>query len=456
MYAADTIAALATPPGAGGIGIVRISGPDAFQIATAMFQGPAGNDWASHRLYHGAVRDLHGRTLDDGLAALMRAPHSYTGEDVLELHCHGSPVVLRRVLATALALGARLAEPGEFTRRAFLNGRIDLAQAEAVIELIRARTDEGATMAANQLLGRLSHSLSDIRESLIQVRALLEVQIDFSEDDVVIDQVELSNMIEAAQTNLLALLASYRHGQLVRDGLQVVIAGKPNVGKSSLLNALLNQERAIVTAIPGTTRDIVEESVDFGGIPVRLSDTAGLRDAGDPVEEIGVERARTKIVAADVVIAVFDTSCPFDDLDEAMVALLKDRRVIAALNKSDLPSILSAADVTSRLGKVPLVRLSALQSEGLDDLRRAVFQIVEDDREPFADQPTVILGRHFDALTKAADSLRLALGSIRAEAPPDLVAIDVQAATDHIATITGAITSEDVLDRIFAEFCLGK
>ncbi|MBI1817803.1 MAG: tRNA uridine-5-carboxymethylaminomethyl(34) synthesis GTPase MnmE [Deltaproteobacteria bacterium] len=456
MYAVDTIAALATPPGVGGIGIVRISGPGALQIATAMFQGRPDNDWASHRLYHGAVRDLHGRTLDDGLAALMRAPHSYTGEDVLELHCHGSPVVLRRVLATALALGARLAEPGEFTRRAFLNGRIDLAQAEAVIELIRAHTDEGAALATDQLLGRLSHALSDARENLIQIRASLEVQIDFSEDDVMVDQVELSNMIEAAQTHLLALLESYRHGQLVRDGLQVVIAGKPNVGKSSLLNALLSQERVIVTAVPGTTRDIVEESVDFGGIPVRLSDTAGLRDAGDPVEEIGVSRARAKIVAVDVVIAVFDTSRPFDDLDEAMVALLANRRVVAALNKSDLPSILDAAEVTRRLGNARLVRLSALHGEGLDDLRRAVLRIVEDDGEPSTDQPTVILARHFDALTKAADSLRLALGSIRAQAPPDLIAIDVQAATDHIATITGAITSEDVLDRIFAEFCIGK
>jgi tRNA modification GTPase len=455
MYADDTIAAIATPPGAGGIGIVRVSGPLALAIAASLFDPP--REWESHHLYHGAIRDPLGARIDDSLAVVMRAPHSYTGEDVLELHCHGSPMALRRVLDAVLHCGARTAERGEFTRRAFLNGRLDLAQAEAVIELIRARNESGAALAAEQLFGRLSDALDRIRSALIEIRAQLEVEIDFSEEDVTVDQDALARTIDRTRADVLELLESYRHGKLIRDGIRVAITGKPNVGKSSLLNALLQEERAIVTAIPGTTRDVVEDIADFGGLPVTLSDTAGLRNTGDPIETIGVARARDKLAAADVVIGVFDGAQPLSAEDEAVLAAVADRPSVIALNKCDLPAALNPVDMQVRIVHTPVIRISAKTGAGLDELRRAVISRI-DANAPDAsrDAPTITLARHRDALEKAAASLALAHQGIQQRVAPDLVAVDIQAAADHIGGITGVITSEDVLEKIFAEFCIGK
>jgi tRNA modification GTPase len=459
MYAADTIAAIATPPGAGGIGIVRISGPLARVIAGRVFVPSAATDrgWDSHRLYHGTVRDAAGEPLDTALAVVMRGPRSYTGEDVLELHCHGSPVALRRVLHAVLSCGARAAEPGEFTRRAFLNGRLDLTQAEAVIELIRSRSAAGAALASTQLLGSLSDEFTNIRTDLIDVRARLEVQIDFSEEEVAVDPGALAGDIERALLRCERLLASYRRGRLVRDGLRVAIAGKPNVGKSSLLNALLGEERAIVTDVPGTTRDVVEEAADFDGIPVVLSDTAGVREATDAVEAIGVDRARAAIAGADVVIAVFDGSCQLDVADAAVIQAVRGGRTIVAINKADLAFAYEEGELVSRFPSAPrAVRISALTGAGLDGLRAAVVGSVADEGDGFGGGPTVTLVRHRDGLEKAAKSLRLALAGVRQGVSPDLIAVDVQDAADHLASITGALTSEDVLDRIFSEFCIGK
>lgn len=455
MYAGDTIAAVATAPGAGGIGIIRVSGPLALAIAARVFD--RAHEWESHHLYHGTVRDVAGRPLDEGLAVVMHAPHSYTGEDVLELHCHGSPVGLRRVLDAALRCGARLAEPGEFTRRAFLNGRVDLAQAEAVIELIRARNDAGAMLAAEQLCGRLSSVFNQIRASLIDIRAQLEVQIDFSEDDVSVDQEALATAIVRTRTEIIAVLQSYHHGKLVREGIRVAITGKPNVGKSSLLNALLQEDRAIVTATPGTTRDVVEDSADFDGVPVLLSDTAGLREPADIVEEIGVSRAKNKVAEADVVLAVFDSSQPLSLEDEAVVTALAARPVVVLLNKSDLAPVIGAERIRKHLPRAKMIRVSAKTGVGLDDLRRATIATVDAGAASRASEaPTITLARHRDALEKAATSLDLAHNAVRHSVAPDLVAVDIQAAADHIGAITGVITSEDVLDRIFAEFCIGK
>ncbi len=458
MYAADTITAIATPPGAGGIGIVRVSGPLATVIAGSIFarDAGAGTAWESHVLYHGRALDRAGRPLDEALAVVMRGPHSYTGEDVIELHCHGSPVALQGVLQAALARGARLAEPGEFTRRAFLNGRLDLTQAEAVIDLIRARTELGAATAAQQLFGQLSQTLEPVRQMLIDVRARLEVQIDFSEEDVRVDQGQLVGDIESARERVVTLLDSYRRGKLARDGLRVTITGKPNVGKSSLLNALLREERAIVTAVPGTTRDVVEETADFGGVPVVLRDTAGLRDAADPVEEIGVRRARATIADADVVIALFDTSQPWEAEDDLVLQAVAARPVVIAFNKSDLTGLFGPEVLPPEIGGAPVLRLSARTGHGLDDLRAAVVGNDADIGDVVRDRPTVTLARHRDALAKVAGSLALALDGLRAGTAPDLVAVDLQNATDHIAEISGAITNEDVLDRIFSEFCIGK
>ena len=454
MYAADTIAAIATPPGAGGIGVVRVSGPLASEIAGRVLVTKSPTAWQTHRFYHGTVVDPSGDSLDEALAVIMHAPHSYTGEDVLELHCHGSPVGLRRVLATVLAHGARLAQPGEFTRRAFLNGRLDLSQAEAVAELIQARTDSGARAAASQLFGRLSETLEQIRARLIDLRARLEVQIDFSEEDVVVDQEHLADDLEDALVRVRQLLGSYTHGRLIRDGLRVVIAGKPNVGKSSLLNALLQAERAIVTATPGTTRDVVEDWADFNGVPVVLSDTAGLRETSDPIETIGVGRARAKIDDADVVVAVFDASRPIDSQDEPVIEALAGRRSVIVLNKDDLPRASDHVVPDSLLGT--RVRVSALLATGLDELRAAVVDCVSGERDQPTDTPTVTLERHRDALEKTRASLELALTSVRQRVPPELIAVDLQNAADHLGGITGVITSEDVLDRIFSKFCIGK
>ncbi|MBI4515149.1 MAG: tRNA uridine-5-carboxymethylaminomethyl(34) synthesis GTPase MnmE [Deltaproteobacteria bacterium] len=473
MYASDTIAAVATPPGAGGIGIVRLSGPHVGEIAARMFRAQAQPaTWASHRLYRGSVIDAQGRTLDEGLAVIMRAPHSYTGEDVLELHCHGSPAGLRRVIMAVLAHGARLAEPGEFTRRAFLNGRLDLAQAEAIVELIAARSEEGAAIGADHLAGRLSHALNEIRQGLLDIRARIEVQIDFSDEDVRVDQGELTADIERAHTQVVALRDSYRHGKLVRQGLRVVITGKPNAGKSSLLNALLRAERAIVTSIPGTTRDVIEEAADFHGIPVLLSDTAGIRQPGDSVEQLGVSRARAKLAEAEVVLAVFDRTRPLDRDDAEVAALARGllfpgsekrepprqllRQVVAVLNKSDLPAVIGEGELCDQLGLKPAVNVSAVTGAGLDALRAAVVTAVEQQSEVPANQPIVTLTRHHDALAKAGTALQLALDGVRQCQPLELVAVDIQRAADQLAEITGSLTSEDVLDRIFAQFCIGK
>jgi len=457
MYAADTIAAIATPPGVGGIGIVRVSGPLALTIAQRVFRrGSDDNGWESHRFYHGRVVDVAGKPLDDALVVLMRAPRSYTGEDVVELHCHGSPVALQDVLRAALAHGARLAEAGEFTRRAFLNGRLDLTQAEAVIELIRARGEAAATIAAEQLLGRLSRALDEIRSALVDIRAQLEVQIDFSEEEVAVDQRRLANDIALAREQVRTLLSSYHQGKLAREGLHVTITGKPNVGKSSLLNALLGEERAIVTAVPGTTRDTLEETVSFGGFPVVLSDTAGMRESSDPVEEIGVRRARAKLDEADIVIAVFDNSAPWDEEDDRVLQAVAARTVVAALNKSDLPGLCEAGAIEEGLGSAAVLRVSARTGAGLDDLRSAVLRCAVGQPEAAREQPTITLVRHRDALERAAESLKLALEGVRGRLAPELVAVDLQNAADHIGSLTGTITSEDVLDRIFSEFCIGK
>src|SRR5262245_15388517 len=292
MYEADTIAAIATPAGPGGIGVVRVSGSAAERLADASFRRRGGGAWQTHRLYHGRILGCDGSAIDDGLAVLMRAPHSYTGEDVLELHCHGRPLRRQRVLHAVLERGARPAHAGEFTKRAFLNGKLDLAQAEAVAELVRARTADGASVAADHLFGGLSAHLAGLREQLIRIKGRLEVSIDFSDSDVVIDDAGLGADLERAGEEVAALRRTYARGRLLRDGLRVAIIGRPNAGKSSLLNALLGSERAIVTALPGTTRDVLEDSADFAGVPVVLCDTAGLRETADEVERIGGDRAR--------------------------------------------------------------------------------------------------------------------------------------------------------------------
>jgi len=449
MYELDTIAAIATPPGPGGIGIVRVSGPHAIALADAVFRRRRSGSWRSHQLYAGQLHDADGAALDAGLAVVMRAPHSYTGEDVLELHCHGSPVVLDQVLRTLLARGARPAHAGEFTKRAFLNGRLDLTQAEAVMTLVRARTADAAHTAASQLCGGLSAHVLGIREHLVRAKAHVEAQLDFGDEDVGLDPEALAADVAAARDAVDALLANTR-GELLQNGLRVALSGRPNAGKSSLLNALVGADRAIVTPEPGTTRDVIEVNVDVGGVPVTLIDTAGLRDAGDAVERLGVARAEDAAARADLVLLVLDTARPFAE----QAALVGRADAIAVLNKCDLPARWSAADEAAVAAAHPCVRVSATAPLGIDALRQAL--LARAGAEWADNVPPLTSARQRAALTHVAESLRAAHASLAAALPPELVAVDLQAALEHIGTVTGAVTSDDVLDAIFREFCIGK
>lgn len=459
MYVTDTIAAIATPAGPGGVGIVRISGPQATQAARLLFRRAAPDaDWRSHQLYAGSIVDLRGHQLDQGLAVIMRGPRSFTGEDVLELHCHGSPVVLHRVLANALACGARLASRGEFTRRAFLNGRIDLAQAEAVMDLVHARTDSAATLAVQQLTGHLSARLDKVRGELTRLLALLEVQIDFSDEDTGVDAGCAVGIADSCLELLDDLLDSYRYGKAVRDGARVAIIGKPNVGKSSLLNALLGAERAIVTEVAGTTRDTIEESIDLGGVPVVLVDTAGLRGAAgiDPVETMGIERTRAAMEEADLLLAVIDASQPIDDFDLDAVAAAGNRPRLLVLNKRDRAMRLIPADIARLENGVGTVHVSATSGLGLDTLRRRVRERLVVESDGHRDGPTLASVRHRDALEKARRALALARAGLSECLAPELIAVDARDALDYVGSVTGAVSNEDVLDEIFSAFCIGK
>lgn len=457
MYRADTIVAVATAPGRGGIGVVRLSGGESRVIGERLFAPSNPGPWRARRAWHGWLVDRSGARLDEALALWMPAPHSYTGEDVLELHGHGSPAVLRCIVEAAIAAGARLAARGEFTERAFLNGRLDLAQAEAVVDLIEARGTASAGLAAAQLHGALSKELAAVRSDLIDLKALLEVQIDFSEEDVRVDPTELATHSDRARAAIERLISTYQHGKRVRDGLRVVIAGRPNVGKSSLLNALLGEERAIVAAIAGTTRDVIEESIDIEGVPVVLSDTAGMRPLGDadPIEQMGIERTSAAVAVADVVLVVVDGANELSDEDREVLRSTSDRQRVIVANKADLSPRVDVDLLRSLGAPAPLVWVSARDRHGLDDLRRALAQIIRDDVG--ADDGVVLTNaRHHAALRRGQEALVAVETGLAAGAPADIVAVAVQDALDAVGEVTGAVSGEDVLDRVFSRFCIGK
>lgn len=459
MYVVDTIVAISTPPGRGAIGLIRLSGGAARTILEKLFRPRSPQAWRKPRtLYFGDILGSDGHRIDQGLSCWMPAPHSFTGEDVVEISCHGSPLVLRQVLAAALHHGARLARPGEFTQRAFLNGRIDLTQAEAIDELIRSQTRLQATLAADQLAGHLSADVERVREALIDLKSLLEVQIDFSDEEVSVDRHEMIAIAEGCRAALTRLVESYQRGRIIRDGVRVAIVGKPNVGKSSLLNALLGQNRAIVTDIAGTTRDIIEDGIDLDGIPVVLVDTAGLRDpqAADVVERIGMERAGVELTSADVVLVVVDGSMPLDEDDRRVLAATRDVRRLLLVNKSDQPPVLSAQDIEEHRAGQPALKIAAKRGEGLDELRELLRGMFVSDTPLDAGSAVVTQVRHYVALSGAEKAVTLALDALESSQPADLVAVDVQEAIDRIGEVTGVITHEDVLDRIFSRFCLGK
>jgi tRNA modification GTPase len=454
-YEADTIAAIVTAPGAAAIGVIRVSGPAAAAVARAVTGGARDpSRWPSHMLVRVDILGPGAARIDDGLAVLMRAPRSYTGEDVLELHCHGSPAALQEILRAVLAAGARAAEPGEFTKRAFLNGKLDLAQAEAVMDLVRCRTPTAAARAADQLAGALSRHLAELRERLIRLKGHLEVLIDFSDEDVDLEPEAVAAEAEVLRRVFADLAATYESGRIFREGLRVALVGRPNVGKSSLLNALARANRAIVTEIPGTTRDVIEETIDVGGVPVMVVDTAGLRDgaATDRVEEIGIERARAAAAAADLVIAVVDRSVLW--ADPPYLPGGGEQRLVLAVNKIDLPAAWQEAPPPLRDGADAVVGVSALTGAGLADLEEAIVAVAG--RAARDATPPLTNTRQRDAIAKVEASLGDAVAAARSGAPPEIVAVDVQLALQHLGAVTGEIATDDVLDLVFREFCMGK
>ena len=461
----DTIVAIATPPGEGGIGTVRLSGPQVEEIVNRIFTLPSGakvERFESHKLVFGHVSDPRsGDKVDEVLAVLMRAPHSYTREDVAEIDCHGGAVVLQRVLALCLREGARLAQPGEFTLRAFLNGRLDLAQAEAVLDVVKAHTGEGLRLAVEQLGGGLSNRVRGIRARLLHALAHLEATIDFPEDDV--PPADVSPDLLEVLDDLNALVESAGTGIVLRHGLRTAIVGRPNVGKSSLLNALLRADRAIVTPIAGTTRDTLEEVVDVRGVPLVLTDTAGLRgheEAGDPIERLGIERTRRALAQAELVLMVFDGSGPLAQADTEVIRAVEEANPamrVAIINKSDLSPRLNVKELGKALPNVEIVHASATEPGGTATLEEKLAGLVLSGKARHSpDGAMITSARHLEALNRAKEHVEAAIASARAGVPAAFVAVDLHSALNYLGEITGETASEELLDEIFRNFCIGK
>jgi tRNA modification GTPase len=454
--AGDTIAAISTPPGEAGIGIVRLSGPEAQTIARRLFRPRRPRDtWQSHHLYLGHILNSQGEVLDEVLLTLMQAPHTYTREDVVEIHCHSGFAVLRAILGAVLAQGARLARPGEFTLRAFLSGRLDLSQAEAVLEVIKARSQASLRVAAAHLAGGLGQRLGEISVALLGVLVRLEAALDFPEEAAELSPEVIKESLVGPQQDLEHLLATFRQGRLIREGVKVVLAGRPNVGKSSLLNRLLDAERAIVTDIPGTTRDVIEETITLSGLALCLSDTAGLREARDLVEELGVARSRERLAQADLILYLVDGSEPLALEDAEVLEEFTDRPVLIIVNKTDLPAKLHIEDI-SRYSSQPVVAISALTGHGMDDLEQAILDLVLAGGV-HTDGEMVTQARHAELLGRAGEALGQVRGLLdQAEPPWELVALEVKEALLALGEITGEEVGDAVLDHIFSEFCIGK
>lgn len=458
----DTIAAVATPPGEGGIGIIRISGPDALKIVGRVFR-PAGNkDWSAgpgFRMYYGhAVDPGTGETVDEVLVSVMRAPKSYTRENVVEINGHGGVLPLRRILKIVLDCGARLAGAGEFTRRAFLNGRLDLVQAEAILDVIRARTGAGLQVALGQLRGELSERIGALREALLQVLAEIEASIDFpEEEDVPETRLDgLAARLAVLEAGCAELLEGAQAGRVYREGLGVAIVGKPNVGKSSLLNALLREKRAIVTDVPGTTRDVIEETVNIRGLPLRLSDTAGLRETADAVERLGVARTRDVVAEADLVLVVLDAASGLQDEDRQVLALARGKALVVLINKVDLAPAGIDPGAVRALVDGPVLRAAVIEGRGLDELEETVAGLVLGGRVTGQHEVLISNVRHQHALEQARRYLEEARAALIAGLPLEMAVIDIRNALDSLGDITGETVGEDLLDRIFSEFCIGK
>ena len=461
VFEEETISAVATAAGEGAIGIIRMSGNKAIAIADEIFYGVKSKgitEIESQKMVYGYILDPeNNKKIDEVLVLIMRGPRSYTREDVVEIHCHGGMVPLKKVLELTIRYGARLAEPGEFTKRAFLNGRLDLAQAEAVIDIIRAKTDASLRMALGHLGGALSEEIRSMRHEILGMIANLEATIDFPEEDI---EELTAQDVKIAVNSVLAemehLLATKETGRILREGLETVIIGKPNVGKSSLLNALLKEKRAIVTEVPGTTRDSIEEFVNIQGIPLKIVDTAGIRETEDIVEKLGVEKTREFIITADLILVLLDASVPLSEEDREVLTLLPGREAIILINKSDLPVLLNMDEVHTYVSDQQIINISVLESKGLAELEQVIIDKVYSGQVQQKEGAFINNVRQANLLEQSKEHLLAVLVAIADGMPPDCIVVDLRDAWEKLGEITGDTVGGDIMNEIFANFCIGK
>lgn len=458
----DTIAAISTALGEGAIGIVRITGADAIAIADQIFESPNKKKLSaqkSHTIHYGYIFDkTENKKIEEVMVSIMKGPKTFTREDVVEINCHGGLLSVNRVLELVLTNGARLAEPGEFTKRAFLNGRIDLSQAEAVMDLIRAKTDRAMNVALGQMEGRLSNKVKRLRQEILEVLAQVEVNIDYPEYDDVEEMTHrmFREKAELVQSEIQKLLETAKQGKILREGLATVIIGRPNVGKSSLLNSFVQENKAIVTDVPGTTRDVIEEYVNIRGVPLRLLDTAGIRETEDIVERIGVERSRKVLREADLILFVLNNNEPLTNEDIQLFETIKGMETIIIINKTDLPKKIDMEQVRQLANDRPLILTSLKEDNGVDDLEKAIAKLYFAGELESGDITYVSNARHIGLLKKALNSIEDALKGIEMEVPVDMVQIDMTKAWETLGEIIGESVHDELINQLFSQFCLGK
>jgi len=465
----STIAAIATPIGCGGIGIIKISGPNALSIAEHIFrkagfkqEGPDtahNSSFKTHRLYYGHIVDPEsGQVLDEVVLAVMKAPHSYTCEDIVEIQSHSGYAVLSAILSLVLKQGASLAEPGEFTKRAYINGRIDLTQAEAVIDIINAKTDKALEIATSQIKGDMKVRVEAIRDILVNIMTQANAAIDFPDDAG--ETIDTDAAMEVLQSSVVGrlreLIEQYENAHILRDGLNLVVVGRPNVGKSSLMNRLIKKDRVIVTCMPGTTRDLIEETLNVRGIPVVVTDTAGLHETEDPVEVIGIKKTYEHASGCDLVLFVVDAGCPLTSEDVTIFEKINNKKTILVINKSDLVDEKFVMDIPDGWVDLPQVMISALYNRGIETLKDLVAKIVLSEPGLTAAGKIIPNLRHKIALDRSLEAVSSAIEGLRTKVPFELIAIDVQEAIDSLGEITGVAVGEEILDKIFSSFCIGK
>ena len=456
----DTITSISTPMGEGAIGIVRLSGPQAIEIGDILYKGKKKlSEVETHTINYGHIIDPEtNETVEEVMVSVLRAPKTFTREDIIEINCHGGILTINRILELTMTYGARMAEPGEYTKRAFLNGRIDLSQAEAVMDFIRSKTDRASKVAMNQIEGRLSDLIKKQRQSILEILAQVEVNIDYPEYDDVEDATTdfLLEQSKRIKEEINQLLETGAQGKIMREGLSTVIVGRPSVGKSSMLNNLIQDNKAIVTEVAGTTRDVLEEYVNVRGVPLRLVDTAGIRDTEDIVEKIGVERSRKALSEADLILFVLNNNEPLTEDDQTLFEVIKNEDVIVIINKTDLEQRLDVSELREMIGDMPLIQTSMLKQEGIDELEIQIKDLFFGGEVQNQDMTYVSNSRHISLLKQARQSIQDAIDAAESGIPMDMVQIDLTRTWEILGEIIGESASDELIDQLFSQFCLGK